>query len=389
MMDMWTTSNTVRLSLFFAAAVVLMATGYSAYKGHADDRDVNALLAAYPKLQGSAMDSCATCHRGGEVPDTGKPGKMRRENHCDFCHVIHVQQKRAAKETLNAYGAQYFAAGRMTAAVKALANKDSDGDGFSNETEFLGGTNPGTPESNPSARMAPYRMYTAAEIRTMSPVVRETVFVNTTKSRSGDSYNEYLGNRVYEVLQAAGIADAADSVDFISLDGYEKTLTVDELKKEWPQGAPAMGFGESDLGSCGWVRYSAPGLAANRALPAASILFAFEENGKKLETAAFDPQTARITGAGPLRLIVPQSRISPPDLGQRADPSCLNKVAEPYRFHEEYDHNGGKCSSAVIAVRVNPLPRGTRDYAWETQREQLLAGEKIAVFGALKSPGAK
>ena len=102
---MWTTSNTVRLSLFFAAAVVLMATGYSAYKGHADDSDVNALLAAYPKLKGSAMDSCATCHRSGEVPDTGKPGKMRRENHCDYCHVIHVHQKRDAKETLNRYGA--------------------------------------------------------------------------------------------------------------------------------------------------------------------------------------------------------------------------------------------------------------------------------------------
>ena len=124
-------------------------------------------------------------------------------------------------------------------------------------------------------------------------------------------------------------------------------------------------------------------------LPAANILFAFEENGKKLETAAFDPETGRIIGAGPLRLIVPQSRISPPDLGQRADPSCLNKVAEPYRFHEDYDHNGGKCSSAIIAVRVNPLPKGTRDFEWETVREQFIAGEKIVFFGALKSPGAK
>ena len=117
-MPMWITSNTVRLSLFAAVAAVLAATGYSAYKGHADDRDVNALLAAYPKLQGSAMDSCATCHRSGEVPDAGSPGKMRRENHCDYCHVIHVQQTRAAKETLNPYGAQYLAAGRGAGAVK-------------------------------------------------------------------------------------------------------------------------------------------------------------------------------------------------------------------------------------------------------------------------------
>jgi hypothetical protein len=227
-------------------------------------------------------------------------------------------------------------------------------------------------------------MYTAAEIWTLSPVARETVFVNTTKSRSGDAYNEYRGNRVWQVLQAVGIADAADSVDFISLDGYEKTLTLEELKKAWPQGTPVMGLGEADIGPCGWVGYHAPGLDANRTLPAAGILFAFEENGKKLETAALDPQTGRIIGQGPLRLIVPQFRISPPDLGQRADPSCLSKVGAPYRFHEDYDHNGGKCSSALIAIRVHPLPKGTRDFAWETVREQLIAGERIVIFGALK-----
>ena len=79
----------------------------------------------------------------GDVPDTEKPGKMRRENHCDYCHVIHVNQKRDVKETLNRYGADYLAAGRGAKAVKALASKDSDGDGFSNEAEFLKGTNPG------------------------------------------------------------------------------------------------------------------------------------------------------------------------------------------------------------------------------------------------------
>jgi hypothetical protein len=388
-MNMRNTSRIVRLSLFLPAAVILIATGYSAYKGHADDSDVNALLAAYPKLQGSAMDSCATCHRSGEVPDAAMPGKMRRENHCDFCHVIHVQQKREAKETLNRYGAAYLAAGRGAKAVQALANRDPDGDGFSNEAEFLRGTNPGAPESNPSARIAPFRVYTVAEMRSMSPVVRETVFVNTTKSRSGDSYSEYRGNRVYEVLQAAGIAESADSVDFISLDGYERTHTIEELKKQWPQGAPVMGLGNRELGPCGWVNYLASGLDANTPLAAAAILFAFEENGRKLDTAGMDPQTGRIVGAGPLRLIVPQSRISPPDLGQRADPSCASRIAEAYRFHEDYDHNGGKCSSAIIAVRVHPLPKGTRDYAWETVREQFISGEKIVLFGALKPQGAR
>ena len=216
----------------------------------------------------------------------------------------------------------------------------------------------------------------------------ETVFVNTTKSRSGDSYNQYRGSKVYELLQAVGITSAADSVDFISLDGYETTFTIDELRKQWPQGAPVTGLGK-ELGSCGWVNYNAPGLDAKKALPAASIMFAFEENLRKLEPAGMDPESGRIRGVGPVRLIVPQFRISAPDLGQTADKSCSGKVGEQYRFHEEYDHNGGKCSFAIIAVRVNPLPKGTRDFEWETVREQFISGGKIVFFGALKTPGSK
>jgi hypothetical protein len=386
---MWTISKFVRVPLFALAAAVLIATARSAYKGHADDSDVNALLAAYPVLKGSAIDSCATCHRAGEVPDIERPGKKRRENHCDHCHVMHVNQKHDVKETLNRYGADYLAAGRGANAVKALAGKDSDGDGFSNEAEFLKGTNPGSPESNPAARIAPNRTYTATEIRKMSPIVNATVFVNTSKSKSGDSYNDYRGNNVYELLQAVGISDAADSVDFISLDGYERTQTIDELKKLWPQGRPVMGLSKEALGPCGWINYNVPGLDAGKTLSAVNILLVFEENGKKLENARIDPETGRINGAGPLRLIVPQSQISPPDMGQYADASCQSKVAEPYRFHEAYDHNGGKSSFAIIAVRVNPLPKGTRDFEWEKLREQFVAGEKLVFFGALKSQPAK
>lgn len=377
------TPKFVQIPLFALTAALLIATAYSAYKGHADDSDVNALLTAYPALKGAAIDSCATCHRAGEVPAADRPGKKRRENHCDYCHVMHVHQKHDVKETLNRYGAEYLAAGRGVKAVKALAGKDSDGDGFANETEFLKGTDPGTPASNPSARIAPNRIFSATEISQMSPVVHATVFVNTTKSQSGDSYNQYRGNKVYELLQAVGISDTADSVDFISLDGYERTHTMDELKRLWPQGRPVTGLGKEDLGACGWVNYHAPDLDAGKELAAANILFAFEENGKKLENARLDPGTGRISGTGPLRLIVPQSLVSPPDMGQYADTACRSKVAEPYRFHEGYDHNGGKSSSAIIAVRVNPLPKGTRDFEWEKLRDQFVAGEKIVFFGAL------
>lgn len=373
-----------RAAVLLAAAVGLITAAHSAYRGHADEADVNAILAAYPQLKETATDSCSTCHRSGTVSDPARPGARRRENHCDYCHVVHVRKKADIKETLNPYGAAYVAAGRDVNAVKAIARKDSDGDGFSNEAEFLKGTNPGDPASNPSALIAPYRTFTVEEVQRMSQVVSETVFVNTTKSKGGDAYNSYRGNKVYETLQAVGISMEAESADFISLDGYEKTFTIDELKKSWPQGAPVLGLSKKELGQCGWVSYNAAGLDATKVLPGASIILAFEENGNRLENARLDPQTGRVVGAGPLRVIVPQFQISPPDLPQRADESCRNKVSPEFRFHEGFDHNGGNCSSAVVAVRVMPLPKGTRDFEWEKVREEFISSGKIVFFGALK-----
>jgi hypothetical protein len=96
-------------------------------------------------------------------------------------------------------------------------------------------------------------------------------------------------------------------------------------------------------------------------------------------------ETGRITGTGPLRLIVPQFQISPPDLPKFVDPKCRDTVAKQYLFNEEYDHNGGRSSFSIIAVRVNPLPGGTRDFGWEELRDRLVTEEKIVFFGALKT----
>lgn len=383
------TRRAVLVSVLVIAACGLAATLHSAYRGHADDRDVNAVLTAYQTVKGTAIDSCATCHRSGDVPDAARPGALRSENHCDYCHAVHVAGKRPAKDTLNRYGLDYLAAGRGPDAVKALAAKDSDGDGFSNDVEFAKGTNPGDPASNPSAPVAPSRTLTVAEIRALSPVVRETVFLNTTKSKSGDSYSEYRGNSLFDTLEAIGLSDTAAWVDVMSLDGYERTFSLDELKRAWTQGAPVMGLDRKTLGPCGWVSYKASGLDPQRPLPPARIILAFEEDAVALEPARIDQATGRIIGPGPLRIIVPQAEVSTPDLPQHADPSCGGKVAPGLRFHEEYDHNAGKSSSAIVAVRVRPLPKGTRDVEWESTREQLIAAEKVVFFGALAGQGVK
>ena len=372
------------LALCAAAAVVM--PGYSAYEGHAGDRDIEAVLASYPSLKGAPADSCATCHLSGDV--NAPPGSrgLRTTNHCDYCHAVFVRDKHDVRQTLNRYGAAYLAAGRGVSAVRALAAEDSDGDGFSNDVEFRRGTDPGDAASNPAAAVAPSRTYTIADLRGLSPIIEQTVFFDTTKNKSGDAYNEYRGNAAWAVLQAVGMLETATSVDFLSADGYEQTFTVDELRKAWPQAPPVMGLGTRDLGACGWVRYNARGLDAAKPLPAATIMLAFEQNGTALGK---DPQTGRLEGTGPLRLIVPQFQVSPPDLPQTAAPSCGPRVALAYRFHEDYDHNGGKSSFALVAVRLKPLPKGTRDVDWQTPALQYLANGQIVFFGALEEPGSR
>jgi hypothetical protein len=309
---------------------------------------------------------------------------MRSENHCDFCHVVFLRDTRDVRETLNRYGTDYLASGRDAPAVRALAQKDSDGDGFSNEVEFKRGTTPGDAASNPSMPFAPSRTYKVPALTRLSPVVEQTIFLNSTKSRSGDAYDNYRGNVMWEILQAVGVLDTAESVDVLSADGYERTFTLDELKKAWPQGPAVMGLGKRDLDDCGWVSYNARALDG-ASLPSARIMLAFEQNGKPLAQASLDPTTGRIVGTGPLRAVVPQFQISPPDLPQHAEASCAARVAPANRFHEGYDHNAGSSPSAVVGIRVKPLPAGTRDVDWQTPATRYLANEEIVFFGALKA----
>lgn len=386
---MLTIRKAAKIALFLATALALMATAYSAYKGHANDADVNAILSAYPALKNTAVDSCATCHKSGEVPDIEKRKGTRHENSCGYCHAIYVQKKRDIKETLNRYGTDYLAAGRGVEAVKTLVAGDSDGDGFSNNSEFVKGTNPGEPASNPSVPIAPFRVNTSSEIRKLSPIVSATVFLNTSHNKAGDFYNQYRGNGVYEMLQAAGISDKAESVDFISLDGFEGAFSIEELKTSWPQAEPVLGLGKTEANPCGWVNYNAPGLDAKKALPSIRIMLAFEENGQKIETARMDFETGKIKGTGPLRLVVPQYHVSPPDLPQYAEQFCQDKAAPEHRFNAVYDHNGGRSSFSIVAIRVNPLPKGTRDFEWEKVRDQFVSGEKLAIFGALINQKSK
>jgi hypothetical protein len=377
----------VRLRLTFGiaavAAVACLTPVFSAYKGHADDRDIAAVLTAYPEAKGTPLDACATCHTTGPVKDNAATGKTRIENHCDYCHTIFVHGKQTAKDTLNRYGLAYLAAGRGAAAVRALGATDSDGDGIANDAEFKAGTNPGDATNSPLAALAPAKTVDVEALRALVPVVDQTIFVNSTKSRSGDSYSDYRGLVLWDVLNAVGAVESFDSVDVLSVDGYEHTFSAAELKKAWPQGAPVTGLGRQELGGCGWVTYGAGRLEPGKPLPEVRIMLALEENGQVMERARVDPESGRLLGKSP-RTVAPQFAIAPPDLSQTADASCTAKVPDLNRFHEEYDHNAGAGSSAVVAVRVRPLPKGTRDIDWLSTAARTLEKGQIVFFGGLK-----
>jgi hypothetical protein len=374
----------IRGLVVIALTLSTMLVAHAAFRGHATDTDYVALLSSDPSLKGTAVDSCATCHRVGSVPDPEKPGAMRHENYCEYCHSVYTYGKGDIRQTLNPFGVDYLAAGRGLEAIKAIAARDSDGDGAANQAELTRATNPGDAASNPSARIAPSRVVSLAEMEKLAASVTQVMLMNTPVHPSGDSYDSYRGYRVGELLNAVAISEAAESIDFISLDGFERTLTMDELHGNWPQGAPVLDLGKADLGDCGWTQYNVKGLDPTRPLPNASILLAFEEDEARIARATIDEKTGKIVGTGPLRLVVPQFHVSPPDMLPSADKACLARVDPRYHYQENYDHNGGKSAFSIVAVRVNPLPKGTRDIDWQKVAAECIAKDQVVFFGALK-----
>lgn len=376
----------IRTAATAAAALFLVsfAVCYAAYVGHEADRDMKAFLAAFPQLKNTQLDNCLLCHRDGEIADTRKPGKTKLVNACDYCHTVFMEKGNSISLTLNNFGRDYLAAGRDAKAFAKIASKDSDGDKVTNSKELKSTTLPGDKKSKPGLKAAPSVVFTIEKMKKTAPVVEQTIFMSSTKSNSGDSYSSYRGVRLIDLLKAAGMAKGTKTVEVISADGFEKTFSIEEIEKTYKQGQPYFGLDKSSIGNCGWVHYNTAGLTEGKPLPDANIILAFEENGAPLSPVSLEVQTGKMLGDGPYRLITPQNKIDPPDLPQFADASCPEKVPAPFRFHSDYDHNAGNAARAVVAVRVNPLPKGTHDIDWVKTGWEAIAHGKVIVYGALK-----
>ena len=246
-------------------------------------------------------------------------------------------------------------------------------------------TLPGDPDAHPDLAIAPQRTLTLDQLKKRLPVYTTPQFMNVSKSPDGDRYDDLTGFLLMDVLIAAGVADFAESVDVIGIDGYAKTFTIAQLKQMYEQAAPVFGLGKSDLGECGWVQYNAARLVAGEPLPLAGVMLTFAMNGQDYEPAHMDPQSGKLRGSGPFRSAAPQMlHPGAPDQSSRADAACIAAVPEKYHYHKNNEKNSDYCVKAVAALRVNPLPKGTRDPQWQPHAMNLIRDKSILVYGALK-----
>jgi hypothetical protein len=371
-----------------AVAGLLLAVAapavHAAYNSH-DEVDSKLFFATYPHLLGTRVDGCDACHvRMVGLPPGATEGPAVPLSSCDSCHII-TDYGRRPGDTLTAFGRDYLTAGRDAAALSVIGARDSDGDGFDNTAELAAATDPGDSGSTPESQPAPQAVVSLEGLLAAGVPTREqTIFVNVSKSREGDSYSAVRGFRLIDVLAAAGVSDAATSVDVISLDGYQASFSIEQLRRSYPQAVPVLGLDRETLGECGWVRYGSGNLAPGEPLADADVLLTFAINGDRYDRAML-AEGGRLRGSGPFRVVAPQMK-SPgiPDLSSRADPACLEQVPQRHHYHRDYEKNSDYCVKAVLAIRVNPLPAGTMDIHWPQHAAAALRDESIIVFGALK-----
>ena len=184
------------LPIFIVVLTLLCASiALSAYH-HEGEKDAAKFLSIYPSKAGTKLDHCSLCHTGGQYE---KNGKMVSMGSCQWCHYKYgYDAKGNILETMNVYGKAYHDNGRNEAAITAIADLDSDGDGYTNGQEIQANRFPGDPDDDPSKVTAPYRIYTREQLEQMS---QHTQFLLMNTSRSGDFYAEYSGVPMEDLLK--------------------------------------------------------------------------------------------------------------------------------------------------------------------------------------------
>jgi hypothetical protein len=377
------------LMIFVGSAV------FAAYH-HEGEQDANRFLAVYPNKAGTKLDHCALCHSGGEYEK--KPGKWVSLGSCQWCHYAYGYDGLGQGglydiyDTMNPYGMDYLTHGRSTGAIAAIEEDDSDGDGYTNIVEINAERFPGDPNDDPSKVVAPFRVYTMAQLEAMTP---HTQFMLMNASRQEDEYSEYTGVPVQDLLQDAGILDSATGILVYAPDGWSNYHPLEEdpepelyhVNGTYP---PASFRYHTDADIAlnpvdGWCDYSAPSCVGRSdgdviAVPGGlKMILAYKRDGAYLDPGILNEDN-KLDGEGPFRLVPPQKNPGPPD--QCDDESANQDVVWPY--DPLADHNKGAASRTATIIKVEPLPEGTTDIDVFEAGWSYVDQEKIVIYGAIE-----
>ena len=386
------------LGLFLVMAAFAAPVVWAAYH-HEGEKDAGKFLAIYPAKAGTKLDHCALCHSGGSYLSGGKTVQV---GSCQWCHKSFGYDgsggAAALTDTLNAYGKAYLAANRTSAAVTAINDLDSDGDGYTNAAEIIAGHFPGNDQDHPGLVSAPYRVYTRAQLEAME---QHTQFLLMNTSRSGDYYAEYTGVPMRNLLDDAGILlGSATGITVYAPDGwaqdhplyYEADLemyhvygNVPEEDFQYPS-ATYFYNNQADQAKnpdTGWCDYSSPSCVGRSHGGAIVVehglmaILAIKQDGAYLVPGVLNDEN-KLDGAGPFRVVVPQKY---PDAPDQSSKSNAQDVLWPYR--NDWDHNAGACSRSATIIKVNPLPEGTSDIDILEAGWNFIDQQKIIIYGAI------
>jgi len=384
----------------FAGVVSLMvllwsSAAFSAYH-HEGENDAEKFLAAHPDKAGTKLDNCALCHSGGSYENN--KGKTVELGSCQWCHDQYGYDGAGnITDTMNVYGTAYKNFGRNAEAVQTIAAQDSDSDGYTNSAEITAGTYPGNSNDHPGLKVAPYRIYTRAQLEAMSG---HTQFLLMNTSRSGDFYAEYTGVPMKDLLDDAGILSFATGIKVYAPDGwgqshpleYDASLDMFHVYGNSPgasyQYSPATYYYDAEADAAlnpdyGWCDYSAPSctgrdhgeqIYVENGLKA---ILAYKREGAYLDTGVLSDEN-KLDGEGPFRVVVPQKFVEAPDQSSKSD---ITDVKWPYNY--DWDHNAGSCSRSATIIRVEPLPEGTTDIDILEAGWNYVDQGKIIVYGAI------
>jgi hypothetical protein len=373
------------LALGVLWSVTMIPPAFAAYSSHQNDQDVNNFLNAYPFTKSTKLDDCSVCHPGGNITQGGKTSYY---GSCDYCHISYGLQPPHGQIPLNGYGQAYKLAGRNQQALLSIEKLDSDGDSYSNLAEIQALFFPGDPKDHPGLTPAPVIVMNQERILKL-PDHSEFLFANASKST--DEYVRYRGVTIKDLLRYAGIRRDATQITVFAPDGFSKTFPInapdpqtDPTKIQYDVMGPyPHGY---YYGGLDFVNYSYdPGYLydGHIILDKLYMMLGYLRDGDPLQKGQLVPDPKNpgrlvLEGEGPYRLIIPQKIAGSPDR-----PSTASPKGDGWDYDSQKDHNAGFSVRSVAAIRVEPLPAGTTDFAWTEGGWNLVDKARVVIYGAI------